>query len=92
MNGNTKLTLRDIEANIECEYYFSADDATGGISTPPVVDGRADVMTFYDPIISIVEYPQNGDRAAAVRRAIVRAAAAIGEKKYRIYIYILENH
>lgn len=49
-----------------------------GISIPPVVDGRVDVVTFYGPIISIVEYPQNGDRAAAVRRAIVRVAASIG--------------
>lgn len=30
MNEITKVTLRDIEANIECEYYFSADDATSG--------------------------------------------------------------
>ena len=28
-----------------------------GISIPPVVDGRIEVVTFYGPIISIVEYP-----------------------------------
>ena len=50
-----------------------------GISIPPVVDGRVDVVTFDGPVISIVEYPQNGDRAAALRRAIVRAAAEIGK-------------
>ena len=49
-----------------------------GISVPPVVDGRVDVVTFYGPIISIVEYPQDDDRNAATRRAIVRAAAEIG--------------
>ena len=47
-----------------------------GISIPPVSDGRVDVVTFYGPIISIVEYPTNGDRYIATRRAIVRAAAA----------------
>lgn len=40
-----------------------------GISIPPVVDGRIEVVTFYGPIISIVEYPQNDDRNAAARRA-----------------------
>lgn len=50
-----------------------------GISIPPVIDGRVDVVTFYGPIISIIEYPKNHDRQAATRRAIVRAAAAIGE-------------
>lgn len=50
-----------------------------GISIPPVVDGRIEVVTFYGPIISIVEYPQNDDRQAATRRAIVRAAAEIGK-------------
>ena len=50
-----------------------------GISIPPVVDGRIEVVTFYGPIISIVEYPQNNDRNAATRRAIVRAAAEIGK-------------
>lgn len=49
-----------------------------GISIPPVVDGRIEVVTFYGPIISIVEHPQNNDRNAATRRAIVRAAAEIG--------------
>ena len=48
-----------------------------GISVPPVVDGRVEVVTFYGPVISIVEYPQNDDRQSATRRAIVRAAAAI---------------
>lgn len=48
-----------------------------GISIPPVVDGRIEVVTFYGPIISIVEYPQNDDRNAATRRAITRAAALI---------------
>lgn len=51
-----------------------------GISIPPVVDGRIDVVTFYGPIISIVEYPQNDDRDAATRRAIVRAAAEVGKE------------
>lgn len=50
-----------------------------GISIPPVVDGRIEVVTFYGPIISIVEYPQNGNRNAATRRAIVRAAADVGK-------------
>lgn len=50
-----------------------------GISIPPVVDGRIEVVTFYGPIISIVEYPQNNDRNAATRRAIVRTAAEIGK-------------
>ena len=50
-----------------------------GISIPPVTDGRVEVVTFYGPVISIVEYPQNDDRNAAVRRAIVRAAAEIGK-------------
>ena len=50
-----------------------------GISIPPVVDGRIEVVTFYGPIISIVEHPQNNDRNAATRRAIVRAAAEIGK-------------
>ena len=49
-----------------------------GISIPPVVDGRIEVVTFYGPIVSIVEHPQNNDRNAATRRAIVRAAAEIG--------------
>lgn len=48
-----------------------------GISIPPVSDGRVEVVTFYGPIISIVEYPQNDDRQSATRRAITRAAAAI---------------
>ena len=52
-----------------------------GISIPPVVDGCIDVVTFYGPIISIVEYPQNDDRNAATRRAIVRAAAEIGKQR-----------
>ena len=52
-----------------------------GISIPPVVDGRVEVVTFYGPIISIVEYPQNDDRQAATRRAITRAAAEIGKVK-----------
>ena len=51
-----------------------------GISIPPVVDGRIEVVTFYGSIISIVEYPQNNDRNAATRRAIVRAAAEIGKQ------------
>jgi hypothetical protein len=50
-----------------------------GISIPPTPDGRVDVVTFYGPVISIVEYPQNDDRNASVRRAIVRAAAEIGK-------------
>ena len=50
-----------------------------GISIPPVADGRIEVVTFYGPIISIVEHPQNNDRNAATRRAIVRAAAEIGK-------------
>jgi hypothetical protein len=49
-----------------------------GISIPPVVDGRVDVVTFYGPIISIIEYPVGDDRYAATRLAIVRAAAEIG--------------
>ena len=49
-----------------------------GISIPPVVDGRIEVVTFYGPIISIVEHPKNDDRNAATRRAIVRAAAEVG--------------
>lgn len=51
-----------------------------GISIPPVADGRVDVVTFNGPTISIIEYPRNGDRNAATRRAIVRAASSIGEK------------
>ena len=54
-----------------------AVDLQLGISVPPVSDGRVGVVTFYGPIISIVEYPKNGDRHAATRRAIVRAAAEI---------------
>lgn len=59
-----------------------ADDGDAlqlGINIPPVVDGRIEVVTFYGPIISIVEHPQNDDRNAAARRAIVRAAAEIGK-------------
>ena len=48
-----------------------------GISIPPVVDGRVEVVTFYGPVISIVEQPINDDRQSATRRAITRAAAAI---------------
>lgn len=51
-----------------------------GISIPPAADGRVDVVTFHGPTISIVEYPKNGDRNAAIRRAIVRAAAEIGKE------------
>ena len=51
-----------------------------GISIPSVADGRVDVVTFHGPTISIVEYPKNGDRNAATRRAIVRAASSIGGK------------
>ena len=50
-----------------------------GISIPPAVDGRIEVVTFYGPIVSIVEHPQNNDRNAATRRAVVRAAAEIGK-------------
>ena len=50
-----------------------------GISIPPATDGRIDVVTFYGPTISIIEYPKNSDRNAATRRAIVRAAAEIGK-------------
>ena len=50
-----------------------------GISVPPVSDMRVEVVTFYGPIISIVEYPKDNDRCAATRRAIVRAAAATVE-------------
>lgn len=46
-----------------------------GISIPPIMDGRIEVVTFYGHVISIVEYPQNNDRNAA----IVRAAAEIGK-------------
>lgn len=46
-----------------------------GISIPPVVDRRIEVVTFCGPITSIVERPQNDDRNAATRRAITRAAA-----------------
>ena len=42
-------------------------------------DGRIEVVTFYGPIVSIVEHPQNNDRNAATRRAIVRAASEIGK-------------
>lgn len=52
-----------------------------GISIPPTVDGRIEVVTFYGPIVSIVELPQNNDRNAATRRAVVRAAAEIGKSK-----------
>ena len=55
-----------------------AVDLQLGISVPPVIDGRVDVVTFYGPIISVVEYPKDDDRHAATRRAIVRAAAEIG--------------
>ena len=51
-----------------------------GISIPPVADGRVDVVTFNGPTLSIIEYPKNGDRNAATRRAIVRAASSIGGK------------
>ena len=50
-----------------------------GISIPPTVDGRIEVVTFYGPIISIVEHPQNNDRIAATLRAVVRDAAEIGK-------------
>lgn len=50
-----------------------------GISIPPVSDGRVEVVTFYGSIISVVEYPENDDRYAATRRAIVRCAAEIGK-------------
>jgi hypothetical protein len=53
-----------------------------GISVPPVVDGRVEVVTFYWPIISIIEYPKAGGRCAATRRAIVRAAAEIGKARH----------
>ena len=54
-----------------------AIDLQLGISIPPVIDGRVDVVTFYGPIISVVELPVNDDRYAATRRAITRAAAEI---------------
>jgi hypothetical protein len=54
-----------------------AIDLQLGISIPPVVDGRVEVVTFYGPIISVIEYPVSGDRHAATRRAITRAAAEI---------------
>ena len=58
-----------------------AIDLQLGISIPPVIDGRIDVVTFYGPIISVIEYPVNGDRYAATRRAITRAAADIQMSK-----------
>ena len=54
-----------------------AIDLQLGVSVPPVVGGRIDVVTFYGPIIFVIEYPVSGDRHAAARRAITRAAAAI---------------
>jgi hypothetical protein len=50
-----------------------------GISIPPVIDGRIDVVTFCGPLVSIIEYPNGDDRFAATRRAITRAAAEIGK-------------
>ena len=58
-----------------------AIDLQLGISIPPVVDGRIDVVTFYGPILSVIEYPVSGDRHAATRRAITRAAAEIQMSK-----------
>ena len=54
-----------------------ATDLQLGISIPPVIDGRVDVVTFYGPLISVIEFPVSGDRRAATRRAITRAAAEI---------------
>ena len=54
-----------------------AIDLQLGISIPPVIDGRVDVVTFYGPLISVIEFPVSGDRRAATRRAITRAAAEI---------------
>ena len=78
---------RDDGISYECDPLTDDGDALWlavklqlGISIPPVADGRIEVVTFYGPIISIVEYPQNDDRQAATRRAIVRAAASIGGK------------
>ena len=49
-----------------------------GISIP-LAYKRTDVVTFSGPIISVIE--AHGDPCAATRRAIVRAAAAIGAAK-----------
>ena len=48
-----------------------------GVSIPVWKDNRIDVITFRDSRVNVIE--KGNDAMAATRRAIVRAAAAIGE-------------
>lgn len=49
-----------------------------GISIPLKAE-RTDVITFDGPVVSVIE--KHGDPGVATRRAIVRAAAKIGEQQ-----------
>lgn len=49
-----------------------------GISIPVFNKHRADVISFRHPLVNAIE--EGNDPYAATRRAIVRAAAAIGEQ------------
>lgn len=46
MNGN-KVTLQDIEANIDCEYYFTAADALGGVTNMQIAKIAHEVNRAY---------------------------------------------
>ena len=48
-----------------------------GVSIPVWKDNRIDVITFRDSMVNVIE--KGNDAMAATRRAIVRAAAAIGK-------------
>lgn len=42
-----KITLADIEANIDCEYYFTAADATGGATNVQIAKVTHEVNRAY---------------------------------------------
>lgn len=46
MNGN-KVTLQDIEANIACEYYFTAADALGDVTNMQIAKIAHEVNRAY---------------------------------------------
>lgn len=54
-----------------------AVDLNMGVSIPVWKDNRIDVITFRDSMVNVIE--KGNDAMAATRRAIVRAAAKIGE-------------
>lgn len=47
MNGNNKVTLEDIEANIASEHYFTAADALGGATNTQIAKVAHEVNRAY---------------------------------------------